>query len=145
MVKSPLPKKSSLWDEITENKIVFLSVLGSVASIAALIITMMDKIALDRNLPPQLAAWRFILISICILCIGATVIVSYHWATVILGNTSVSLHWRIVRATIGIVAALIVIGIFLDGLYAALYWEIWLLPMIRELVRLVKDIFLDGP
>jgi hypothetical protein len=142
MAKSPLPKKTgTFWDEVTENRITFLSVLGSVASIAAIIITLLDKAALDQNLPPQLAAWRFILISICLLCIGATAIFVYHWATAILANASLSFQWRIVRVTIGIVAALIVIGIFLDGLYAALYWRIWLLPVIREIVQLVKDFF----
>jgi hypothetical protein len=42
----------SLWDEITGNRVIFLSTVGSVASIAALIITLMDKIVLEKGLDP---------------------------------------------------------------------------------------------
>jgi hypothetical protein len=139
MAKNSLPRKpSTLWDEITENKITFFSVLGSVASIAALIITLLDKIALGENLPPQLAAWRFILLLICLLCIASAAIVSYHWAATMFSDTRLSFHTRLLWATVRAVVGILIIGIFLDGLYAALYWKVWLIPMIRELIALTQ-------
>jgi hypothetical protein len=131
-------RAGSLWEEITQNRVIFLSVLGSVSSVAALIITLLDKIALDKNLSPQLAAWRFILMLICLLCIGSTVIFSYHWAVTALYVHNWPIHKRIFWATIRVVVGFFGIGIFLDGLYAALYWNLWLYGAVQNLIQLIR-------
>ena len=60
MPDRPRAKRArNFWDEITENGIGLLSVVGSVASICALAITLLDKIAFEKELSPQVAAWRF--------------------------------------------------------------------------------------
>ena len=51
-----------------KNKVLLLSVTGSVASIAALAIALLDKIAANRNTKPQLASWRAVLFLICLMC-----------------------------------------------------------------------------
>lgn len=74
MPDAPAPEREgkTQWDEVTKDKVLLLSVIGSVASIAALAIALLDKIAANQNLEPQLASWRAVLFLICLMCIGST-------------------------------------------------------------------------
>ena len=122
--------------EFTQNKVILLSTLGSAASIAALIITLMDRIAFERQLPPELAAWRFILMLICLVCIAASALVSYHWTLSTYNDETRPFHTRILWITIQLVVGLFLIGIFLDGFYAALYWQVWLYGVVQSLIEM---------
>ena len=139
MPDRPKAKRArSFWDEITENRIVLLSVVGSVASICARAITLLDKIAFEKELSPQVAAWRFILMLTCIFCIAATALFSYHWAALVFYDENLPYHKRIVLAALRVVLGLFLIGVFLDGFYAALYWNIWLYGIVKTLMELRK-------
>jgi len=128
------------WDEITENRIVLLSVVGSLASICALAITLLDKVAFETQLSPQVAAWRLILMLTCIFCIGATSLFSYHWAVLALNDESAPYHRRIMVAALRVVLCLFLIGVFLDGFYAALYWNIRLYGIVKNMIGLIKQL-----
>ena len=134
-------RTASLWDEITENRVILVSTVGSVASIAALIITLMDKVVLERGLDPQVAAWRFILILACLLCIGSTVFSVYHWTARVLRDQSRSVHERVFWSTLRILVGFLFVGIFWDGLFAALYWRPWMYSISRDLLQFVRQVF----
>jgi hypothetical protein len=80
-------------------------------------------------------------ILICLLCISSTFLISYHWTALVLRDQSLSFHGRIFWSTLRVLVGLLVVGIFLDGLYAALYWRPWLLGISRDLLQMVRLFF----
>ena len=57
----------------------FLSVSGSVASLVALAIVLMDKVAASRQIDPQFVVWRLTLCLASLIAIGAVSTLAYHF------------------------------------------------------------------
>src|ERR1041384_8032087 len=108
----------------------FLSITGSVASLIALALVFIDKLAQSRNTDPQLVIWRGVLAISALLVVAATVIACYFKIQSIV-NSDRSVYQKVVRTLVAVILALAVIAIFADGLYAALYWRWWLGSLIR--------------
>jgi hypothetical protein len=108
----------------------FLSITGSVASLIALALVFIDKLAQSRNTDPQLVIWRVVLAISALLVVAATVIACYFKIQSIV-NSDRSVYPKVVRTLVAVILALAVIAIFADGLYAALYWRWWLGSLIR--------------
>lgn len=129
------------WGEITRDKILLLSFLGSLASLLALAITLADKVALTQNLAPQLAAWRAIGFLVFLVLSAATCAFWYVWAIPAFANQARTPPSRIVGGTWRTVVCLLVLGVFWDGLYAALYWQVWLLQFLYNFGALFKQLY----
>ena len=135
-------EEATQWGRITRDRVLFLSFVGSVASIAALVITLLDKFSLNQTLDPQLAAWRAIGFAVCLLLIGATVAVWYVWAIPAFNNEKLTPAWRIIVGTWRTVVCLFFIGAWWDGLNAALYWRVWMFQFFHEFGLLTKQLIL---
>jgi hypothetical protein len=135
------PTEKPKWGEITKDKVLLLSLVGSLASVAALAITLLDKVALNQQLMPQLAAWRVIFLLVSFLCIGSTLVFTYLWALPAFNNHNLSPPRRIFEGTWRCVVGLIVVGVFLDGLYGAMYWTPWMYTFFGFLITLALQLF----
>ena len=110
---------------LSDRRLAFLAAIGSVASISALIIVLLDKVADSAGIDPQLTGWRFIFILISLLGLSSTVIYTYMWVKTAYLEAGLPDHVKfgkiVFRGTIG----LLILGVFLDALFAALYWNAW--------------------
>ena len=109
---------------------VLLSIIGSIASLVALVLVFIDKLAQSRDADPQLAIWRVTLAIAALLAIAATVTVAYNKVlSVVTSNLTIS--QKVLRCLGPVMLALLLSAAFADGLYAALYWRWWLGGLIR--------------
>jgi hypothetical protein len=108
----------------------FLSLTGSVASLIALALVFIDKLAQSRNTDPQLIIWRIVLAIGALLIIAAVLIIFYFKVQSIV-NSDRSVYQKVVRSVVAIIIALAVTAVFADGLYATLYWRWWLGSLVR--------------
>ncbi|MCB1517998.1 MAG: hypothetical protein KDJ19_10350 [Hyphomicrobiaceae bacterium] len=103
----------------------WLSVLGSVSSISALVAVAIGWAGNSQELPPSLTAWRFVLGFAAIVCISATLIISIISAIKTINNEG-SIEKKTIVISAKILIGLLLLGIFLDGLFSAIYWVYWL-------------------
>jgi hypothetical protein len=108
----------------------FLALTGSVASLIALALVFIDKLAQSRNTDPQLIIWRIVLAIGALLIIAAVLTMFYFRIRSIL-NSNRSVNQKVLRTLAAIIVALAITAVFADGLYAALYWRWWLGSLIR--------------
>jgi hypothetical protein len=111
------------------NLLPLLAISRSIASIVALVIVFIEKVALREGVEPQFAIWQVTFALLAVLAMGTTgtiIAVRVHRSIV----SSLPL-WRktlSLGVTLGLGAVLL--AIFLDGTYAALYWHPWALARI---------------
>ena len=103
-----------------------LVILGSISSIAALAVVILDKVAAVGGISPQLAGWRFVFFVFSILGIAGTALFTYHWARLAYTNTERALHINIIYATLRTLIGTLVVGVFIDAFFAAVYWTVWM-------------------
>jgi hypothetical protein len=117
----------------TPKWLALLSVAGSVASIIALLIVLIQQAAPEPGAPTQLVVWRLIFAAIALVATGATVVFTYIYCRNV-HLSQLSPGKKLVRISLGIMIGLLISGICLDGFFAALYWTWWLQPL-RNLFR----------
>lgn len=104
----------------------FLSVSGSVASLAALAIVFIDKLAASYQIDPQFVVWRLTLCFASLVAIGATITLAYHFISSAVTALNLTAPARIFRVGILAVLGLLATAVFVDALFASIYWRWWL-------------------
>jgi hypothetical protein len=122
------------WTELKSNRVQALSAIGSVASIVALGIVLLDKIAANEELPSQMASWRVVFFLVSFLGLVTAVLAFSNLAYRAYSNILDPFYKRVFHIGVFGMFGLLIAGICLDGLFAALNWEPWLqwLPSIGE-------------
>jgi hypothetical protein len=126
MNRSSKPEQPDFWTEIAANKSQLLSVIGIIASIMALGWVILDKIAASQELPSTIASWRLVLMVTALFCMGAITLLTYYAAHRAYSDDSISRERRVWAIAWRTVLGLLFFGIFLDGLFSAVYWTPWL-------------------
>lgn len=104
------------------DKLAILSACGSVASLTALVVVLIDRGSDD----PQLAVWSITLALVCLLIVGAIAVFEFDYLRAIYVDSSRSLRSKAVKTVISLIPALMLAAIFLDGLFAAIRWTWWM-------------------
>jgi hypothetical protein len=108
----------------------FLSAAGSVASIVALLVVLLQQAAGGPGGPTQFVVWRFILAAIGLVGTGGVAVLAYGYSRGV-QLSGLPFHTKVLRICLTIVIALVAIGVCLDGFFAALYWTPWLWIIVR--------------
>nr|VFJ56343.1 MAG: hypothetical protein BECKDK2373B_GA0170837_105729 [Candidatus Kentron sp. DK] len=117
--------EQSLLEKIKADKLAALSTLGSIASIAALTIVILGSVA-NENIPAQLLGWRIIFFLISLFGISGSALFVFYWARSAHPDKSRSDHGRIWAITWRSIVGLFFVGVFVDALFAAVYWTPWM-------------------
>lgn len=107
----------------------FLSITGSLASLIALAFVLLDKVAQSRGVPQQLAVWQITLALLALLAVGATCTFVYDYVSNTIAS-AVSFRNKVLRSFVTVGIGLILLGVFADGMYAAIYWRFWMRDMV---------------
>ena len=117
---------NSLLEEIKSNKLSALSTFGSVASIVALAIVLLDSMS-SEHIAPGLMGWRIIFFLLSLFTITGASLFTYHWAKESYSNVAKTEHEKIYSVTWRGVVGLLFVGVAVDGLFAAIYWQPWMI------------------
>jgi hypothetical protein len=110
-----------------KNQLSILSAIGSVASLSALVIVLIDK----GTKEPQVAIWRMALALIGLLVCGATGVIVYDYLFNKVFPGKDNLRIKALKALIVLIPAILVIAICLDGIFAAINWRWWLSDILK--------------
>jgi hypothetical protein len=138
------PPVETFWDQVRKDKIGALSAVGSLASIVALAIVVLEKTSSTLNLSPSQTAWRLIFIVLSFFGIVASCIFTYQWSSVAFKNDQYPPHIRTVVGSLRVIGGAFLIGISTDGLYSAIKWSPWLYSG-PELIRILWGTFAQTP
>ena len=128
----------SVSDQFGRNKLSLLSACGSLASLTALAIVLLDRVASRERVDPQMAAWRLIFLIMSLFAIAGFGLFTFYWAKSAVQSVSRSGHAKALLVTLQVLIGLVVIGICIDALFATLYWRPWLMH-ISELLRFFRS------
>ena len=103
-----------------------LSACGSVASLVALVIVLMDKASTAASIDPQMLVWRVGLAFMALMAAGATIVITYDYVRDTISRDLLNLRAKTARCAFAVIAGALVTTIFIDGLFAAMYWHLWL-------------------
>ena len=104
----------------------YFSLGGSVASIIALLIVLIEKSS-DN---PQLVIWKIILGLICILFMGGVCVYIYDLLKAVWINSNFTLKKKAALTTLDVSIGLILIAIALDAVLAIVEWRVWLYDIV---------------
>jgi hypothetical protein len=138
------PPVETFWNQVRKDKIGALSVFGSVASIVALAIVVLENISSNLNLSPSQTAWRLIFMGMSFFGIVASGIFTYQWSSVAFKNEQHSPHIRTLIGSLRVIVGALLIGISVDGIYSAVKWTPWL-SSAPELIRILWDTLIQPP
>ncbi len=113
------------------NRVEFLSIVGSLASLAALGVVLVDKVAAVRD--PLLVALQAAHSVLCMIGIGATCLIALDYVRRTAVDPSISLAAKTLRVSAIFSLAVLFLWIFLSGLIAAIYWRWWFSPIAQFL------------
>jgi hypothetical protein len=99
---------------------------GSAASLAALVIVLVDKASASGLIDPQVQAWRFVFAAMAIVATGAAWALTYDYIQIVVTSAKYTQRGRIFFTSCGALAGLLVSAGFLDGFFASIYWHRWL-------------------
>jgi hypothetical protein len=109
---------------ITDKPFEFFSVVGHIASLAALIIVILDKISLAEAISPQQLALRFVCLLAALTGIGTVMALMASWLKVTYSSSlGTPLKWLAYYGEI--LAGLIIFYIGSTAFFAAWYWNCW--------------------
>ena len=105
-----------------------VSIGGSVASIVALLIVLLQLVAERASVPAQYMVWRLLLAGIALVCAAGVAMFTFQYCQEVLQGQKPARAktWR-VFLSVGV--ALLFVAVCLDGFFAALYWVVWLQPI----------------
>jgi len=102
-----------------------VSICGSAASLTALVVVIVDKIAAATPIDPQFLLWRIVLAFMALVGVGATLGMTYEYI-LRTWTPEYTARQRIVRCSLAGLLGLLGFGIGLDGFFASVYWHRWL-------------------
>lgn len=114
----------------------FLSASGSVASLAALVVVLIDKGSASAEIDAQQFVWRMALALMSLAAIGATIVITYDHVRSVFSTNIFRMRAKTIRAFVAISLGILGSAVFLDALFAALYWRWWLGEIFNFLRRL---------
>jgi hypothetical protein len=109
---------------------------GSVSSIAAVAVVILDKVATVQDIPPQYAGWRIVFFFVSIFGIGGISLFTYHWAKNAYTSGIKPVHTNMLLGTFRLLIGTFFVGVFIDAFFAAVYWTQWM----RGAAKLVQII-----
>jgi hypothetical protein len=118
--------QQTFLEQMRSDRIALVSVLGSFASIVALAIVLLDKGAQSSDIPPEYLAWRIIGFAISLAGVVGFTIFSYYWCKSAYNDTRRSPQRRALSVTVRVIIGLCLVGFFVDGILASIYWRWWL-------------------
>ena len=120
-------------ETLKKNKFSILSACGSIASIIALAVVILGSVVDDSKIRKGLLAWRIVFFLIALLGIAGSIVFIFFWVKEILVNKWYSPHKKTFLIFLAVSLGFVLIGIFLDGLFANIYWYPWLSGVIEFL------------
>jgi hypothetical protein len=123
---------------LLKDKLALLSAIGSIASILGLGIVLVDKAVSATSLDPQSAAWRFIFFFTALFSAAGSALFTYLWTKSAFKQPDYNPHQRVFAAMFRSALGLLLMGVCIDGIFAALYWKPWLRGIAR-LFRMLKN------
>jgi len=118
-----------LFDSVTrlrEDKIALVSTIGSIASIVALALVLLEKATVGGPSDPQLAAWRIVLFVVALIAGAGAFLFTCFWVKAATAPLDPTVHRVIASMTVRLVLGLLLVGVCIDGVYAAIYWRGWM-------------------
>lgn len=116
--------------------LLFLSIAGSVSSMVALLIVLIQQAAPRPDVSTQAVVWRIVMAMIALVASSSIIVYAYlHCRAIHLSQLSA--EKKLMHVSLTIILALLALGISLDGLFAALRWNWWLAPI----KTVIKQIF----
>ena len=97
------------------------------------------KVAATEGISPQYAGWRIVFFCFSILGIAGFALFTYLWARGAFTNTERATHFNVLHATLRALIGTLIVGVFLDAFFAAVYWTPWMLGVV-ELVRAILNL-----
>ena len=111
----------------------FLSVSGSIASLVALAIVFVDKLADSHQIDSQFIVWRLALCFACLVAIGTAVTLVYHRIRAALEAPHLTTSHRTLRVGVLAVIGVFATAFFIDGLFASIYQRWWLGDLVERI------------
>jgi H+/Cl- antiporter ClcA len=118
--------QQTFLEQVRNDRIALISVLGSFASIVALTIVLLDKGAQSSDVSPEYLAWRIIGFAISLAGSVGFSLFSYYWCKTAYDDKRKSPHRRALSVTFRVIVGLCLVGFFVDGLLSSIYWRLWL-------------------
>ncbi len=114
-----------------------VQLLASISTILALVIMLVERVANHSTFPPQQEAWRWIFVLVAAVCIaGAFLYLISFWHQLLRGSPL----WpgkQILKAVVVTVVGLLLLGVAVDALLAAIYWS----PFMYALPKTLREYF----
>lgn len=101
------------------------------ASLVALAIVFIDKVAATHQIDPQFVVWRLTLCFASLIAIGAIITLAYHFICSALTAPNLTAPARTLRVGVLAVLGLFATAVFVDALFASIYWRWWLGDLTR--------------
>jgi hypothetical protein len=103
-----------------------MSMIGSIASVIGLGIVILQEATKDHPIRHSLLGWRISLFGMALIAVSGSVLFTFFLARDAYLGTGQQQARRILKATACGVLGTALVGICLDGLFAAIYWTFWL-------------------
>jgi hypothetical protein len=123
------------WSWAKEKKLEFASLLGSVASVVALAIVLLDKIPDTNDFRSDLLAWRLALFCIAVAGAAASVVFTWFWVADAFRSRR-AFQTQILISFIRFSIGILLLAVALDGLFAVIHWRVWLFGPIFLVIRM---------
>jgi hypothetical protein len=78
------------------------------------------------SIDPQMLIWRVGLAFMALMAAGATIVITYDYVRDTLSRDLPNLRVKVARCAFAVLAGTLVTTVFVDGLFAAMYWHLWL-------------------
>jgi hypothetical protein len=117
--------KTTLIEQIKENRLSALSAIGSLSSVVALGVVLIGELASDR-IPAPLLGWRIIFFFVSLIATTGLLLATFFWARAGYKENANDEPAAILSATWRSAVGLMLSGIALDGVFSAIYWTPWL-------------------
>lgn len=124
-------------EEQKTSNLYLLSAIGSTASLAALVIVLVDKIATNAEIEPQMLVWRIAFSFVSLIFAGSIVLITYHQTTIAWKRYDESLPSRVLKSSGFLVLGFISLAASLDAVFAELYWEVVFYDIVNWLTHLL--------
>ena len=101
------------------DKLSILSACGSVASLAALVIVLIEGSSED----PQMVVWRMTFSLLCLLVIGEIIVFELDYLRTVSSNHQTSIRSKTIKTVASLIPTFVFLAVFVDGLLASIQWR----------------------
>ena len=115
----------SFWQWIKNEKLAFINLIGSIASIIGFAIVIIGMfVSTDRD--PEILIWQYVLFFLSLFGMTASAIFTYVWIKEGLSAQASIGSRSIIVSFLKLCVGVLLFGIGADGAVAAVRWKIWL-------------------